>query len=148
MLITAAKRRIEKGEPLTPTLFCKNGKGVAVYSLAISESETLQKTLHKIVQEQNPDEYAYLSEAFIKMFDDNEEDTPMRKLAEEGVLQVSQFPSAKDAIITLYGDRTSEKIGIILFENKDGSTIFEPITWADATDSNLTGGCTGLRNPL
>lgn len=145
-VIGKAKSLLRKGEPLQPVLFLKSGKGIGVIPVGqISEDkEKLAAILHIIVQLTDPDEYLYLTEAYLKEVDTKDaSDSALGSLLVDGTLQVSQLPSAQEAITVLFGDRKREKLGVIVFHRKDGAISFEPTRWLEGNE--LKGRFTGLR---
>jgi hypothetical protein len=146
-MIEKAKGFIEKGESLQPVLFLKQKGRISIVHVGrfANDKDGLSFILHVAVQAENPDEYLYMTEAYVKIFDQKDgADVALGKLFVDGALQVSQVPSAKECITVLFGDRKAEKLGTIIFEKKDGSTVFEPIQWLE--DGEMKGRFTGLRN--
>lgn len=145
-LIKKAKGLLRAGQPLQPVLFLKSGKGVAVIPVGVitDDKEKLAAILHIIVQLTDPDEYLYLTEAYLKEVDTKDAgDSALGSLLVEGTLQVCQLPSRKEAITILYGNRVSEKLGVVVFHRKDQSISFEPTRWLEGDE--LKGRFTGLR---
>jgi hypothetical protein len=145
-MIEKAKSIIRNGDPLHPVLFLKSGKEIAVIPLGrfSDNKEVLATVLHMIVQLVNPDAYMYMTEAYMKEVDTKDAgDSALGSLLVGGALQVSQLPSAKEAITILLGNRTSEKLGVIVFHRKESSINFEPTRWLEGDE--LKGRFTGLR---
>jgi len=146
-LIEKAKIFIRNGQSLQPVLFLRSDKKISIIPLGrfAGDKDDLATLLHMIVHFEDPDEYLYLTEAFVKIVDQKDAaDSAVGALLAEGTLQVSQLPSAKEAITILLGDRKGERIGMIIFERHSNSITFEDIKWMEG--DNLTGRFTGLRN--
>ena len=144
-MIEKAKSFIQHGHALQPMLFLRSNKRVNIIPLSrfSDNKEILAAILHTIVQMEDPDEYLYLTEAFVKMVDTKDAgDSAVGSLLVEGTLQVSQLPSAKEAITLLLGDRKGEKLGMIIFKRENNSVVFEPLKWLEGDE--LKGRFTGL----
>jgi hypothetical protein len=145
-MIEQAKSFIRNGHSLQPMLFMRSGKSVSIVHLGrFSENkEVLARILHVIVQLEDPDAYLYITEAYVKMLDAKDVgDAALGSLLVEGTIQVSQLPSAQEAITILLGDRKGEKLGMIVFKRENKSVVFEAIKWLEGDE--LKGRFTGLR---
>jgi hypothetical protein len=147
-MIEKAKGFIEKGEPLQPVLFLKHKKGsIGIVHLGrfTNDKDALSFMLRAAVRAEDPDEYMFLTEAYVKTFDQRDGgDYAIGKLIVDGTLKVSQVPSSKECITVLFGDRKAEKLGTIIFEKKGGLVAFEPIQWIEFDE--MKGRFTGLRS--
>ena len=147
-IVKKAKSFIRKGESLSPVIFLMKKDSIDIVPLTLfaDDKDVLASVLHLIVLREDPEEYVYLSEAYLKAIDTKDGgDTAIGKLLVSGTLQVSQVPSSKECIIVLYGDRKSEKLGTIVFERKKNTVKFQPIKWLEG--DTLKGRFTGLRDP-
>ena len=145
-MIERAKSIVRKGEPLHPVLFLKKGGDIGVIPLGrfSQDKEVLSTLLRAVVGAVNPDEYLYLTEAYMKEIDTKDaSDSALGSLLVGGTLQVSQLPSAQEAITALYGDRKGEKLGVIVFRKRGKVVKFEPTRWLEGDE--LRGRFTGLR---
>ena len=147
-MLERAKTFVQRGEEVHPILFLKKGSKIGILPLGqfAHDKEVVASLLHMVVQIEDPDEYLFVTEAFVKMIDTKDEsENAVGKLLVSGTLQVSQIPSSKESIVVLYGDRKGEKLGTIVFERKGKEVAFETIKWLEGDE--MKGRFTGLRKP-
>lgn len=146
-LIEKAKVFIQNGQSLQPVLFLRSDKKISIIPLGrfAGDKDDLATLLHMIVHFEDPDEYMYLTEAYVKVVDQKDGgDTAVGTLLADGTLQVSQLPSAKEAITILLGDRKGERIGMVIFEREGKTILFEETKWMEG--DSLSGRFTDLRH--
>jgi hypothetical protein len=147
-MIERAKGFIKNGQPLAPVLFMLTRNNISITDLSafMDDKDFLSFMLKELIHKHNPDAYLLLMESWMRMFDTKDEgEKGLSKLVFDGTVQVSQLPSAQDCITVVYGNRESEKMGMITFKNKGKSVKFEPIIWINENQGEVKGRFMGLR---
>jgi hypothetical protein len=145
-MIEKAKMIIRQGEPLQPVFFLKGREGIDVIPLDefADDKNLMSELMRQLVRTRDPDEYLFISEAYVKMIDAKDGgDVAVGKLLVDGALSVSQVPSSKECISILHGNRKSERVGTVIFERKRSIVEFKPTQWSN--EGELGGRLAGLR---
>jgi len=147
-LIEMAKESVRKGGRASPMFFMRHMDHAAAISLdGLNDKDLWSGLMRFLVTGTKPEEYAFIGESWIKMFDPKKEgEKTLGTLVAMGVKQVHEFEDKAECIMILYGSKeTGERGAIIRFERKKEGVEFSEIEWLP---TGIEGRLSNLWNPF